>query len=139
MVTPGAAAFKQVALYYTADSSTPSGSHGVAANGTTIYFERVHSEWDVSIWGYVIHWQATIPGQTDQTMVQYVISAWSDNGDEIYADWPDVDDIVHHEVALHYETAAPETPLVLTGHFPGQICSILLLLCQSRDFRTNPH
>jgi glycosidase len=120
VVTPGAAAFKQVALYYTTDNSTPSGSRGMAANGTTIYFERVHSEWDVSIWGYVIYWQATIPGQTDQTMVQYIISAWSENGEEIYADWPDVDDIVHHEVALHYKTIAAKTHLVHYAHFPGE-------------------
>jgi hypothetical protein len=118
--TPGAAAFEQVALYYTTDGSMPAGSRGIAQHGHAIQFDRAQIEWDSLIWGYVIHWQAVIPGQPDQTVVQYVISAWSESGEEIYADWPDIDDQVHHAVAIHYKNIPADSELVHTDHFPGQ-------------------
>jgi hypothetical protein len=120
VVTPGKAAIEKVSLYYTTDGSTPSGSRGVADNGAAIAFERANIEWDALIWGYLIHWQAVIPGQPDQTIVQYVISAWSDNGNEIYADWPDVDDHVQHATMVHFKSIPEDAVLVQTDHFSGQ-------------------
>lgn len=120
VITPGDAAFERVALYYTTDGSQPSGSRGVAQNGTTILFERETIEWDIPLWGYVLHWKAVIPGQLDGTMVQYVISAWADAGDEAYADTPDIDDIVQHATMIHFQNIPADTELVHTGHFPGE-------------------
>jgi hypothetical protein len=120
VVTPGDAAIDKVSLYYTTDGSTPSGSRGVAANGAVIAFERANIEWDALIWGYLIHWLAVIPGQPDQTMVQYVVSAWSDNGNETYADWPDVDDQVQHATMVHFKSVPEDAVLPQTDHSFGQ-------------------
>jgi 1,4-alpha-glucan branching enzyme len=76
--------------------------------------------WDVLIWGYLIHWQGEIPGQRDGTVVQYQISTWSENGEELYADWPDVDDRVHQATMRHFTNLGVGEEPVLTDHFPGQ-------------------
>jgi hypothetical protein len=120
VMTPGSEAFEHLALYYTTDGSKPAGSRGVAENGLVIPLEREHVEWDALIWGYVIHWKADIPGQTDETMVQYVISAWTENGEEVYADTPDVDDRVQYETMRHFKSLPEGALLVDTGHFPGE-------------------
>jgi hypothetical protein len=120
VVAPGNAAFEHVALYYTTDGTKPVGSRGVAGNGKVIAFEREFIEWDTLIWGYLIHWQAVIPPQPDQAMVQYVISAWSDDGAELYADTPDVDDQVHHATMVHFKTLPEDSAAVQTGHFLGE-------------------
>lgn len=120
VVTPGDAGFTQAALYYTTDGSAPSGSRGAAQNGRVIAFVRARIEWDALIWNYLIHWQAVIPGQPEQTMVQYAISAWSDDGEEIFADWPDVDDQVQHATMVHFGNTPADARLAQTDHFPGQ-------------------
>jgi cyclomaltodextrinase len=120
VVTPSNAAIDNVSLYYTIDGSTPSGSRGEATNGAVIAFERANIEWDALIWGYLNHWQAVIPGQPDRTMVQYVVSVWSDNGNETYADWPDVDQQVQHATMVHFKTIPEDAVLLQTDHFSGQ-------------------
>ena len=120
VMTPGGDAFEYMALYYTTDGSAPSGSRGVAENGVVIQLTRERVEWDPMLWDYVIHWQAVIPGQPNQTMAQYVISAWSDSGDEIYADSPNVDDQVQYATMRHFKSLPEDTELVHTGHFPGE-------------------
>lgn len=120
VMTPGSDAFECVALYYTTDGSAPAGSRGVAETGIAIPFTCEQVAWDPFIWDYVIHWQAVIPGQPDQTMVQYMISAWSDGGDEIYADFPNVDDQVQYATMMHFKSLPEDTKLVHTGHFPGE-------------------
>ncbi len=80
----------QIACYYTTDGSKPSGSRGVAVNGQWAPFHQVDVRWDSLVWGYVCTWQCTLPAQPEGTMVRYRIGAWTDNGAEIFADWPDV-------------------------------------------------
>ncbi len=118
MWTPGKLAFTHAALYYTTDGTTPAGSRGAASNGITIMLDVADVKWDVIIWDYVMSWQAVIPGQPDSTAVQYVISAWSEDGDEVYADTPNVDDTLVHGVMLHYENIPADTPMLEIGHFP---------------------
>jgi hypothetical protein len=120
VMTPGRAGFEHLVLYYTTDGSIPTGSRGVAENGEVVIFERERIEWDAMIWGYLIHWHAVIPGQPDQTMVQYVISAWSEDGDEVYADTPNVDDKVQHETMQHFDSIPEDSVLVETGHFVNE-------------------
>lgn len=120
VVTPGKEGFTQAALYYTTDGHTPSGSRGVAETGTAVGFHQARIEWDVPTWDYLIHWEAEIPGQPDGTVVQYMISAWNERGDEVFADWPDVDEQVHHATMRHFQSIPDDAPIVLTDHFPGQ-------------------
>lgn len=89
-----------VACYYTTDGSIPSGSRGVATNGEALPFERIGQEWDIPAWGYAATWRCDIPGQPDNTLVRYQISAWTDDGDEVYADWPDFELTVERASAL---------------------------------------
>lgn len=117
-MTQGASNFTHAALYYTTNGSAPAGSRGIAMNGTAVSLTRARIEWDVPIWGYLIHWQGTIPGQPDGTEVQYQISTWSENGEELYADWPDVDGKVHHATMRHFNNPGISEEPVLTDHFP---------------------
>ncbi len=80
----------QVACYYTVDGSDPAGSRGSASVGKVLILERVKIKWDTFSWGYSSRWQGQLPGVPDGTKVQYRISAWSNGGREIFADWPDV-------------------------------------------------
>ena len=91
------------ALYYTTDESIPLGNKGTATHGTAIRFNRVKTEWDSITWDYLTHWEAVIPPQADKTMVQYTISAWSDAGDEIYADWPNAQEQVQHAAMIYFK------------------------------------
>lgn len=99
-------------LYYTTDESIPKGSRGIAQNGTTISFSKVRTEWDTLVWGYLTHWQATIPAQPNHTMVQYTISVWTDDGDEIYADYPKVKEQVEHAAMIHFKNIPEDTEFV---------------------------
>jgi cyclomaltodextrinase / maltogenic alpha-amylase / neopullulanase len=76
--------------YYTEDGSTPEGSHGTATTGKTASFNRTKIEWDTLTWGYASHWEAEISVQHDTKAIKYIISGWSDDGSEVYADWPNV-------------------------------------------------
>lgn len=80
----------RAACYYTVDGSRPAGSRGAAARGEAVEFRRVRASWDTFLWGYLGTWEAVIPAQPEGTQVRYTISAWSEDGKEIYADWPDV-------------------------------------------------
>lgn len=79
-----------VACYYTTDNSIPAGSRGIAQNGTVLMLTYENSTWDTLVWGYTAHWSGQLPAQQNGTMLRYVISAWADSGEEIYADYPDV-------------------------------------------------
>jgi cyclomaltodextrinase len=79
-----------LACYYTTDGSQPRGSMGKALNGIALPLKRTSVEWDNFIWGYTATWQATLPGQTEGTLVRYRIGAWKEGGEETFADWPDV-------------------------------------------------
>jgi glycosidase len=80
----------EVACYYSTDGCVPTGSKGNSTSSKVIHLNKLRSEWDTLSWGYRQHWEGTIPGQSKGTRVQYLISGWGKDGDEIYADWPDV-------------------------------------------------
>jgi len=108
VTTHGSTGIQHVALYYTVDESRPHGSLGVAHNGIVIPLEKTSTEWDFMMWDYITHWQAVIPAQLDHTMVRYVISGWSDDGREWYADHPNPQAYVEHEAMIHFKNIAPD-------------------------------
>jgi len=112
--------FEHVALVYTTDESYPKGSRGNAENGTVVNFTRAKVEWDAVIWDYIVHWEAIIPGQSDDTLVQYRITAWSKDGEEQVADTPNIDDRIHYETVLHYNSAPEGYDYVDVGHAYGE-------------------
>lgn len=125
VVTTSEAGMEHVAAYYTTDESTPGGSRGVAQNGDCIVFERTKTEWNALIWDYVSHWEAVIPAQPENTLVQYTISAWADNGQEIFADWPYAKDRVDHAAMVYFkilaqdavfEPGTPDKPTIFNYH-----------------------
>lgn len=97
------------AIYYTNDETTPAGSRGVAQNGQVVMFKHIRTRWDSIIWDYLTHWEAVIPPQPDSTLVQYIISAWREDGDENYADWPHAYDSVQHEAMIYFKNIPADT------------------------------
>lgn len=89
----------RVACYYTVDGSEPAGGRGVAHNGQVLMLEPSSVEWDTLSWGYLALWQGTLPPQSEGTIVRYRIGAWSGDGPETFADWPQVQIIT--EQAAH--------------------------------------
>lgn len=81
---------EQVACYYTLDGSQPAGSRGVARNGHVLHLQRAGIRWDTLVWGYLAEWQATLPAQPEGTLVRYRLGAYGPEGDEVFADWPNV-------------------------------------------------
>jgi len=77
------------ALYYTTDGRAPQGSRGQASVGQAVPLRRVAVEWDTLAWGYVAVWEASLPPQPEGAVIRYRIGAWSNEGEEIFADWPD--------------------------------------------------
>ncbi len=69
-----------VTCYFTTDGSEPAGARGVPAPGArAIAFERVGSEWNTFLWGYLEEWRAALPPQPAGAIVQYRIEAWSEH------------------------------------------------------------
>lgn len=83
-------AIEHVACYYTLDGSLPVGHCGTARHGQVVMFSHVETVWETLVWGYVAHYQATLPPQPDGTMVRYKIGAWSEGQPEVFGDWPNV-------------------------------------------------
>ncbi len=107
VVTSGDFHIQRVSLYYTVDGGVPLGSHGRSSSTGLVEFERVRTEWDTLVWDYLCHWKAIIPAQPDQTTVNYAISAWSDQGEEIYADYPDAEERLRH-ATMRFFKSLPE-------------------------------
>ncbi len=72
------------------DFSAESITAHILNDNTTIPFEKVNTEWDTIAWGYITHWQATLPGYTTGTSLNYQIVAKGRNGKRIWADFPDI-------------------------------------------------
>ena len=89
-----------LACYYTTDGSIPSGSRGNANNGASISLKLTETAWDTPAWGYFEIWKGEIPAQTDNTIVRYQISAWADDGQEFFADWPDFKKTIENAITL---------------------------------------
>lgn len=81
---------EHVYCYYTVDGSQPSGSHGKALTGEAIQLQPNDPQWDTASWGYQVSWSGEIPAQPENTILRYQFSAWTGEGEEIFADWPDV-------------------------------------------------
>lgn len=91
-----------VACYYTLDGSQPAGSRGRAQNGHVRFLEKRAVVWDAIAWGYVAHWQGELPPQPEHTVVRYRIGAWTDDGPEIFADWPVAQDVAEQAAAAFF-------------------------------------
>ncbi|MEL6524862.1 MAG: alpha-amylase family glycosyl hydrolase [Chloroflexota bacterium] len=103
---------EHVAVYYTTNEQIPDGKRGIASVGEVVHCHKVQVNWDSLKWGYITHWQATLPPQADGTLVQYCISAWRDDGEEMYADCPLAEDRVQHEAMLHFGNIPLNTPFI---------------------------
>ncbi len=91
-----------VACYYTLDGSVPAGSRGVPANGQVVDLQQVAIEWDTIAWGYVTRWQGTLPPLPEGSVVRYRIGVWADDGPEVFADWPPVQDLAERAAAAFF-------------------------------------
>ncbi len=92
-----------VACYYTVDGSQPKGSRGVVQNGEVRLFEKVDVQWDTLVWGYLEYWQGTLPGQPEGTILRYRLGAWENDGEETFADWPEVQTTVEISTGAFFE------------------------------------
>jgi cyclomaltodextrinase len=102
-----------VACTYTLDGSQPEGQRGVAANAQVFLLHKTGITWDSVAWGYVAHWQGTIPGQPEGTVVRYRIGAWAGDGAEVFADWPNAQDTAEQAAAAFFRGES------LPGTLPG--------------------
>ncbi len=105
-----------VAIYYTTDDSNPIGSRGQATNGTALFMSKVKTVWDSLAWSFVHHYQATVPAQRENTVVRYIISAWGENGDEIYADYPDIQAMTERAAAAHFMGITPSDDVLVSPY-----------------------
>lgn len=100
-----------VVCYYTLDGSQPQGRRGSAINGQVLPLQQMDIDWDVVAWGYVTRWRAAFPPQADGTVVRYRIGAWAGDGEEVFADWPDVQDTAEQAAAAFFrDDPLPVTP-----------------------------
>jgi len=103
----------QVVCYYTTDGTLPSGSHGVALNGSTLHLHQINAEWDTLVWGYSLLWEGEIPSQPEGTLLRYQIGAWAEQGPEHFADWPQVKAASEKAAAAYFR--GESVPDVLIG------------------------
>lgn len=73
-------------VYWTTDGSDPAGEHGVATNGFAAPMTLTSAEWNVLVWDYIRHFEVTVPGQPDGTVLRYRLSAESPLAGEVFAD-----------------------------------------------------
>jgi cyclomaltodextrinase / maltogenic alpha-amylase / neopullulanase len=100
-----------VACYYTVDDSEPQGERGVARNGQVLMLDRAGVAWDPLVWGYLAHWQVTLPARPEGTTVRYQIGAWADGGPETFADWPEVQARAEQAAAAFFQgEPLPDVP-----------------------------
>lgn len=82
VTTAGPIPFDQVQIRYTLDGSLPAPG---ACRVLDLMLE--HTSWDQVDWQYVNHWQGSLPGQPDDTLVRYHAAARvTGTGDWIFAD-----------------------------------------------------
>lgn len=104
---------EHVACYYTVDGSRPAGSRGVASHGRVAHCELIETVWDAVAWGYVTRWQTVLPALPEGVVVRYRIGAWADDTDEVFADWPNVQDTAEKAAAAFFRGDDP--PATLPG------------------------
>ncbi len=114
-----------MACYYTTDGSEPVGTRGMATNGEVLRFSIVETRWDSLSWGYVTRWKATCPGLPKGTCLRYRISAWSFEGDESFADYPDLKRSAEHAANRHFSQNLPPDLSIRWGEpQPGTIFTL---------------
>jgi cyclomaltodextrinase / maltogenic alpha-amylase / neopullulanase len=77
-------ALRAARLHYTTDGTLPNArSH--ANNGSTILLPMKCKgmEWDTQVWDYIEIWSTTIPPQAQTTCIRYLITATTDENEEI--------------------------------------------------------
>jgi len=79
-------------LLFTSDGSDP---RTATASVQRLPFQCVQRRWDSLLWDYVCEWVAQLPGYGDGTMLRYCIRAQTRAGTTLYADSPNVEDIMN--------------------------------------------
>ena len=114
-----------LACYYSTDASEPFGQRGQSEEAKVCLFEVVEQVWDSFIWGYVTRWQATLPGLPEGTLLRYRIGAWSQQGEEIFADYPDLKMSAENVASRHFQQNLPPDPTVRWGSTqPGTVFTL---------------
>ena len=72
---------------------------------------RAAVAWDSFAWGYVERWEGTLPPQEEGTTVRYRISAWRDDGPEVWADSPPLQLAVERATAAFFASRPLPTAL----------------------------
>jgi len=114
----------QIACYYTLDGQNPVGSRGKAEKGYVVNFVKVGMIWDTLNWGYRWSWEASLPPQQAGMELRYMISGWNENGDEIYADWPDVKLTIENTANVYFDTKKLPPVKFLGDPSSGKVFSI---------------
>ncbi len=77
-------ALKAAAIHYTTDGTLPDPSLEENKGSTKLLpMRRTRIEWDTLVWDYIETWSATIPPQPESTFIRYIITAVTDEGEEI--------------------------------------------------------
>lgn len=103
-----------VACYYTLDGSEPAGRLGQATGGRVLWLEPAGVQWDTLSWGYLACWRGTLPAQPEGTRVRYRLGAWSGDGPEAFADWPNVQAAVEQAAQAFFRGE----PIAVDGNRP---------------------
>ncbi len=100
---------QQMMCFYTTDGNMPSPtSHSLTLSVTA-------TEWDPLLWGYVTHWEATLPGQAEGTVVWYRIGARTEGGTWVFADNPQPGPLLIAETRRHFGDDAVHPPQNRSG------------------------
>ncbi len=116
-----------MACVFTTDGTEPVGQRGVAQNGEVVPFTPVGVQWDNFAWGYVQRWTAVLPGFAQGTRLRYRLSAWSDDGAEIFADYPDLKLSAENAADRHFNLNLPPDTAVRWGEpQPGTVFALVI-------------
>jgi cyclomaltodextrinase len=102
----------RMTLYFTTDGSDPAGGRGVASNGIALPMQRVAVHWEPLLWCYLEQWQVQVPGQPENTLVQYRIEGWRSH-DETVSLWsrePNLDRTPEHPTRYAYHVDRFQPP-----------------------------
>jgi cyclomaltodextrinase / maltogenic alpha-amylase / neopullulanase len=72
-------------LYWSTDGQDPQGEMGKASHGYAVEMEPAGIEWDTLLWGYSQKFRISLPGQPDDTLLRYRLSA-GNGRQEVFAD-----------------------------------------------------
>jgi cyclomaltodextrinase / maltogenic alpha-amylase / neopullulanase len=81
----GLSALERAWLYWSVDGKDPEGKMGKAVHGQALEMVPAGVEWDTLLWGYIRRFRAVVPGQPEDTVLRYRLSAGNDK-EEVFAD-----------------------------------------------------